>query len=117
MFQWQQDVLQISICSCKLVSHQKMSRGVSVTVNYCNTCMHCSYLTPHGYAGDVRLSEVRKALGEAGITADWHGGMLVCSGMVTIKVGNQDGQVKLEGSLCDDYFRIRDVVYGQYHVC
>lgn len=69
------------------------------------------------FIGDVRLSEVRKALSEAGITAEWYGGMLVCSGPVTIKVGSQDGQVQLEGALCDDYFRIRDVVYGQYHVC
>ncbi|KAL0041377.1 hypothetical protein WJX79_001220 [Trebouxia sp. C0005] len=69
------------------------------------------------FIGDVRLSEVRKALSEAGITAEWYGGMLVCSGPVTIKVGTQDGQVQLEGALCDDYFRIRDVVYGQYHVC
>ena len=67
--------------------------------------------------GDVRLSEVRKALSEAGITAEWYGGMLVCSGPVTIIVGTQDGQVQLEGALCDDYFRIRDVVYGQYLVC
>ncbi len=67
--------------------------------------------------GDVRLSEVRKALSEAGITAEWYGGTLVCSGVVTIKVGTQDGQVQLEGALCDDYFKIRDVVYGQYHVC
>lgn len=73
----------------------------------------------HGgvFIGDVRLSEVRKALGEAGITAEWYGGMLVCSGLVTIKVAAQDGQVQLEGALCDDYFKIRDVVYGQYHVC
>ena len=68
-------------------------------------------------AGDVRLSEVRRALAEAGITADWYDGMLVCSGMVSIKVGDKDGQIQLEGALCDDYFKIRDVVYGQYHVC
>jgi len=68
-------------------------------------------------AGDVRLSEVRKALAEANITAEWYGGMLVCSGLVTIKVGAQDGQVQLEGTFCEDYFKIRDVVYGQYHVC
>lgn len=68
-------------------------------------------------AGDVRLSEVRKALSEAGISAEWHGGMLVCSGVVTIKIGPEDGQVVLEGTVCDDYFKVRDVVYAQYHVC
>ena len=65
----------------------------------------------------MRLSEVRKALAEAGIAADWHGGMLLCSGVVTIKVGAGDGQVQLEGALCQDYFKIRDIVYGQYHLC
>lgn len=69
------------------------------------------------YTGDVRLSEVRKALSEVGIVAEWHGGMLVCSGLVTIKIGSEDGQVLLEGAVCDDYFRIRDIVYAQYHVC
>lgn len=79
--------------------------------------VHDSAIQGLHVAGDVRLSEVRKALAEAGITADWYGGMLICSGMVSIKVGDQDGQIQLEGVLCEDYFKIRDVVYGQYHVC
>ncbi len=27
------------------------------------------------------------------------------------------GEIRLEGPLCHDYFKIRDIVYAQYHIC
>ena len=68
-------------------------------------------------AGDVRLSDLKKALGKAGISADFYAGMLVCQGRVTIKSVGTGGELVLEGALSEDYYRIRDIVYGQYHIC
>ncbi|KAK9816483.1 hypothetical protein WJX72_000827 [[Myrmecia] bisecta] len=69
------------------------------------------------FVGDVRLSELKAALAEKGIAAEFYNAMLVCQGPVTIKRQAQDGELVLEGPLCEEYYKIREVVYGQYHVC
>ena len=69
-------------------------------------------------AGDVRLSDLRLALGQAGISAEFASGRLVCAaGRVTVRRADADGELLLEGPLSEDYYRVRDVVYRQYHVC
>lgn len=69
-------------------------------------------------AGDVRLSDLRLALGQAGIAAEFAAGRLVCgAGRVTVRRADADGELVLEGPLSEDYYRVRDVVYRQYHVC
>ena len=68
-------------------------------------------------AGDLKLSALRRALGEHGISAEFSGGMLVCQSHILVKTGGSDGRILLEGPLCPDYYRIRDIVYLQYHVC
>lgn len=71
-----------------------------------------------GRAGDVRLSDLRLALGQAGIVAEFAAGRLVCgAGRVTVRRADADGELLLEGPLSEDYYRVRDVVYRQYHVC
>lgn len=42
-------------------------------------------------------------------------GTLRCEGDVTVRVGD-GGKMELEGPLCDAYFRIREIVYGQYTI-
>lgn len=69
------------------------------------------------YAGDVKLSNLRKALGEKGISADFQGGMLVCQSQILVKVLPRAGHLTLEGPICGDYYRIRDIMYSQYHIC
>lgn len=68
-------------------------------------------------AGDVKLSALKKALGDAGISADFYAGMLVCQSRVLVKSNGPAGQLLLEGPLCEDYYRVRDVMYTQYHIC
>ena len=67
--------------------------------------------------GDLKLSALRRALGEHGISAEFSGGMLVCQSHVIVRTGGSDGQILLEGPLCPDYYSIRDIAYSQYHVC
>jgi len=66
----------------------------------------------------VRLSDLRLALGQAGIGAEFRSGRLVCAGgRVTVRRADAGGELLLEGPLCEDYYAVRDVVYRQYHVC
>ena len=68
------------------------------------------------FAGNVRLSRLKQALADAGIAAQWQAGTLVC-GQVIVKASPEDGEVHLEGPLAEDFFRVREIVHAQYHVC
>jgi hypothetical protein len=77
-------------------------------------------LGDHGgiFIGDVKLSEVKEALAAAGIASEFRAGVLVCAGVVRVKRGEGgQGQLLMEGPLCDNYYAVRDVVYAQYNVC
>ncbi|GAB4814627.1 hypothetical protein N2152v2_001673 [Parachlorella kessleri] len=69
------------------------------------------------FIGDIRLSELKNALAEVGIASEFHGGTLYCMGHVAVRRQGEEGGLLVEGPLSEDYYRIRDVVYGQYHVC
>ena len=115
-------------------------------------------------AGDVRLSDLKRALTKAGLASDWEGpGALVAGGghvRVRLahgaallrdsaqtggilangsaaaadgvaagapaggKMGNfaaglvpTDAALLLEAALCPEYYVVRDLLYGQYHIC
>jgi cleavage and polyadenylation specificity factor subunit 2 len=70
------------------------------------------------FIGDVRLSQLRPALARVGVASEFSGGVLVCEGGVAVRRapgGDAPGLV-LEGPLSDMYYKVRDVVYAQYHV-
>ena len=68
------------------------------------------------FAGNVRLSRLKQALADAGIAAQWQAGTLVC-GKVIVRASPEDGEVHLEGPLAEEFFRVREIVHAQYHVC
>lgn len=115
-------------------------------------------------AGDVRLSDLKRALTKAGLASDWEGpGALVAGGgHVRVRLAHgaalpqqsagpgstfasgssatangaamgapaggkmggfaagpvpTDAALLLEGALCPDYYVVRDLLYGQYHIC
>ena len=68
------------------------------------------------FIGDVKLSQLKRALGAANIGSRFAGGGLYCDGQVLVKRGEAGGLV-IEGSLGDEYYKIRDIVYSQYHLC
>lgn len=73
----------------------------------------------HGgiFIGSVQLSQVKVALTKAGFVTEFGKGRLVIAGSLVVSSDGPKGQLVLEGPLCDDYFRVRDVVYSQYNVC
>lgn len=59
------------------------------------------------FIGDVRLSELRQALAEAGIASEFHGGGLFCAGHVVVRrqvgltpAATAQAVVELQGAQC-----------------
>ncbi|KAH3763735.1 cleavage and polyadenylation specificity factor subunit 2 [Pelomyxa schiedti] len=69
------------------------------------------------FVGDVRLSEFCEVLSRTGVQVliD-HGILLCCGGKVSLQKVDVDGnsQVIINGNLCPEYFKIRDLLYTQY---
>ncbi|KAJ5072069.1 cleavage and polyadenylation specificity factor subunit 2 [Anaeramoeba ignava] len=65
------------------------------------------------FIGDLKLSKFREKLTEKGINAQFVDGSLVCQGGISM---NKDGEeIVLEGEINEDYYKIRDLLYGQYN--
>ncbi|XP_064403755.1 cleavage and polyadenylation specificity factor subunit 2-like [Halichondria panicea] len=62
-----------------------------------------------------RLSDFKQVLTKAGISAEFSGGVLVCSGVVAIRRG-ESGGISLEGAVCPDYYTIRKLLYEQFAI-
>ena len=68
------------------------------------------------FIGDVRLSELRKALSAQGIESDFYGGALYCAGQVVVRRRGEGGGLVLEGAGCELFYKVREIIYGQYHI-
>ena len=68
------------------------------------------------FLGQLKFSDLRKVLNANGVPAEFYGGILVCcNGAVNIRKVSPT-QIQIKGSLCEDYFRIRRVLYGRYEI-
>eukprot|EP01134_Creolimax_fragrantissima_P001120 CFRG1120T1 len=67
------------------------------------------------FVGELIMPRIRKALNAAGIKTEFIGGVLVCDDNIAVRKG-ADGVVALEGPLCDTYYKVRSIVYGQYAI-
>jgi cleavage and polyadenylation specificity factor subunit 2 len=68
------------------------------------------------FIGDVKLSQLKRALARENIVSEFYEGGLYCAGNILVKRQAEGGLI-LEGSLSDEYFKIRQILYSQYHVC
>lgn len=124
------------------VSTTAAADGQSVELSPLDASTACGSSHQGGvFIGDVKLSDLKAALTTAGIPSEWEGpGALVAArGQVRIRlVGGaraagsgtevatasnlaglekDNAAILVEGSLCGEYFTVRDLLYGQYHVC
>eukprot|EP01083_Nonionella_stella_P022254 61559_1 len=73
----------------------------------------------HGHSavflGDVKLLDVKNELFKQGVPAEFIQGVLVCgkSGIVNIRKASST-EISIAGALCDDYFKIRDILYDKF---
>lgn len=71
------------------------------------------------FINEIRLPDFKQVLLNNGIQAEISDGVLYCNDKVTVRrrkpVCEEDNDaIHLEGVLCDDYFKVRDLLYKQY---
>lgn len=72
---------------------------------------------PAVFLGQVRPTDLLQLLHSEGIQCEAVGGVLVCSGGAVLVSKRNDVQIEIQGALCDEYYRIRDLLYSQYQIC
>lgn len=65
------------------------------------------------FINELKLSDFKQVLLNNGIQAEFSGGVLYCNDKVTVR-RRETGRIHLEGTLCEDYFKVRDLLYKQY---
>ena len=69
------------------------------------------------FVGDFSLGDLRQDLVKGGIKTELIQGVLVCDDLISIqRVGNHN-EIVIQGPLSPKYYRVRDILYGQYSVC
>lgn len=71
---------------------------------------------PAIFLGGFKPADLQAALMLGGITAEIVGDVVVCAGgLVNLrKVGPT--RISIQGALCEEYFRIREILYEQYEI-
>lgn len=64
------------------------------------------------FVNELKLSDFKQVLLKNGIQAEFHGGVLYVNQKVCLR-RNESGRINLEGTLCDDYFKVRKLLYSQ----
>ena len=67
------------------------------------------------FINELKLSDFKQVLIRNGIQAEFYGGVLHCNNLVAVR-RNEAGRIHLEGTLCDDYFKVRELLYEQYAI-
>ena len=71
---------------------------------------------PAVFLGHFQPMDLQQHLLASGIACEIVGGVLVCcGGAVNVRKLNAT-QISIQGALCEEYFRIRDVLYDQYEI-
>lgn len=68
------------------------------------------------FVNELKLSDLKQVLLKADIQAEFSGGVLYCSGDVVAVRRNEGGRIMLEGTLCEDYFKIRNILYSNFAI-
>ncbi|XP_041353692.1 cleavage and polyadenylation specificity factor subunit 2-like [Gigantopelta aegis] len=67
------------------------------------------------FINEPKLSDFKIVLLQEGIRCEFVAGVLICNNTVAVR-RNEAGRIQLEGTLCDDYYRIREILYQQYAI-
>jgi len=64
---------------------------------------------------DPKLSDLKQLLATSGFHAEFSAGVLYVNNIACIR-RNEAGRFHVEGCACDDYYRIREIVYAQFAI-
>ena len=76
-----------------------------------------SNIPPHQavFVNDPKLSDLKQLLATSGFHAEFSAGVLYVNNIACIR-RNEAGRFHVEGCACDDYYRIREIVYAQFAI-
>ncbi|KAK2170652.1 hypothetical protein LSH36_1g04012 [Paralvinella palmiformis] len=67
------------------------------------------------FINEPKLSDFKQILIKENIQAEFSGGVLICNNVVAVR-RNEAGRLQLEGCLCEDYYKVRALLYDQFAV-
>jgi cleavage and polyadenylation specificity factor subunit 2 len=67
------------------------------------------------FLGDVKLSNFKRILEKAGFKTKLGAGTLVANEVVAVRKA-EDGELVLEGCISETYYRVRELLYQQFHL-
>eukprot|EP00096_Caligus_rogercresseyi_P010260 TRINITY_DN3678_c0_g1_i3.p1 TRINITY_DN3678_c0_g1~~TRINITY_DN3678_c0_g1_i3.p1 ORF type:complete len:209 (-),score=79.24 TRINITY_DN3678_c0_g1_i3:603-1229(-) len=68
------------------------------------------------FINELKLSDFKAILTKNGISSEFQGGVLFCGeGFVALR-RLDSGRITIEGSLCPEYYRVRELLYDQYAI-
>ncbi|KAH9516014.1 cleavage and polyadenylation specificity factor subunit 2 [Dermatophagoides farinae] len=67
------------------------------------------------FVNELKLSDFKQILMKHDIQAEFSGGVLLCNGQVEVK-RTESGRIHLEGTVSNEYFKIRQLLYDQYAI-
>jgi len=89
---------------------------------YLDVLPHGEYTHGHEaiFIGDVKLSNFRHKLHDLGFRTEFKGGALVVNGTVALRRDSEQtggkGSIHVEGSISEDYYKIRELLYKQFQI-
>ncbi len=66
------------------------------------------------FVNEPKLSDLKQIFLQNSIQAEFHGGVLVCNGLIALR--KVAGRIILEGMVSDDYYKVRKILYDQYAI-
>lgn len=66
------------------------------------------------FMNEPRLSDFKMTLTKAGIHCEFVAGVLICNNLVAVR--RESGRIQVEGTLCEDYYKVRELLYEQYAI-
>ena len=93
---------------------QKAGRELLPTLRSLPTTEHPTHGT--AFINELKLSDFKQVLVNSGIQCEFAGGVLYCNNQVVAVRRNEAGRIHLEGTVCEDYFKVRELLYQQYAV-
>jgi cleavage and polyadenylation specificity factor subunit 2 len=69
------------------------------------------------FIGDVKLNQFRILLINNGFKAEFQSGQqLICNDEIMLKRDKETHEIQIQGSMSSTYFKVRELLYGQYQI-
>ncbi len=69
------------------------------------------------FVNELKLSDFKMVLMRSGIPSEFNGGVLFCGQLSNVALRRHDsGRVTIEGTVCSEYYKVRELLYEQYAI-